>query len=89
VIAEPKYAQGIQREAAALTKALMRAALKHLGLRRRQLATLLCVSETTIDRFARAERCLKPASKQWELELMLVDVYQTLCSHVDNDHVTR
>jgi DNA-binding XRE family transcriptional regulator len=81
VIFEPKHAQANQREAVVLTKALMRAARKHLGLRRRQLATLLCVSETSIGRFARAERCLRPASKQWELALMLVDLYQALCSH--------
>jgi len=49
------------------------------------LATLLCVSETTVGRFARGERCLKPASQQWELALMLVGVYQALCSHVDDD----
>lgn len=61
MISEPKHGHENQREATVLTKALLRAALK-LGLRRKQLATLLCVSETTIGRLARAERCLKQAS---------------------------
>ena len=85
MIFEPKHTQANQREAEVLTKALVRAGQK-LGLRCRELATLLRVSGTTIGRFARAERCLKPGSKQWGIALMLVGVYQALRLHMDDDH---
>lgn len=71
-------------EAAVLTRALLRSAIS-LGLGRRQLAKVICVSETTIGRFVRGERYLRPESKQWELALMLVGVYQALLPLVGGD----
>jgi len=65
------------RQAAVLTRALLRSAIS-LGLGRRQLAKAIGVSETTIGRFARGERHLEPGSEQWELAVMLVGAYQAL-----------
>lgn len=70
--------------AAVVTRALLRSAAC-LGLGRRQLARAIRVSETTIGRYARGERHLRPASKQWELAVMVVGVYQALLPLVGED----
>ena len=93
----------LQRRAApdpaqVLTRAVLSAA-ERLGLRARQLAAVIGVSEATVSRLPRG-RGLAPASKEGELALLFVRLYRSLDAlvggdddkarawlHADNDHL--
>lgn len=66
-----------------LTRAVLSAAGR-LGVRPRQLAGLLGVSETSVSRMQRG-RGLEPASKEGELALLFVRLYRALDALVGGD----
>jgi hypothetical protein len=81
-----------------LAKAVLAAAAR-LGIRSRQLATILGTSEASVSRL-RAERGLEPASKEGELALLFLRIYRSLDAlvggddekarlwmHAENDHI--
>jgi hypothetical protein len=85
------------KPAQVLTKALLRAA-DELGLRQRDLARILGVSQASVSRLPR--RPLDPSSKEGELGLLLLRLHRSLDGlmggdagkgrawfHAENDHV--
>ena len=66
-----------------LTRAVLSAA-ERLGVRGRQLAAVLGVSEATVSRLPRG-RGLAPASKEGELALLFVRLYRALDTLVGGD----
>jgi transcriptional regulator with XRE-family HTH domain len=66
-----------------LTKAVLNAA-ERLGLRGRELAEVLGVSESTVSRL-RSGRTVEPGSKPGELALLVVRLYRSLDALVGGD----
>src|SRR5690606_6651124 len=85
----PEMALALRREDAAaqpgmvLGKAVMNAAAR-LGLRQREVAAILGMSEASISRVARG-RGIDPASKEGELALLFVRLYRSLDTLVGGD----
>jgi hypothetical protein len=69
--------------AAVLTRALLSAA-ERLGLRNRELATVVGASEASISRLSRG-RTVDPGSKEGELGLLLLRLYRSLDALVGGD----
>ena len=67
-----------------LTKAVLRAADK-LGLRGKQLASLLGVSEATLSRMKRGDFVLEPGAKSFELGVLFVRLFRSLDAIVGGD----
>lgn len=66
-----------------VTKAACKAA-SSLGLKRREFAGVIGVSEPSISRFKNGS-CQIPEGKSFELSLMLIDVYRSLYAIVGGD----
>lgn len=64
--------------AAVLTRAVLRAA-RNLGLRQKQLAAVLGVSEASLSRLD-SGRAIQPQSKEGELALLFIRAYRSLDS---------
>lgn len=71
-------------EAAALTKATVRAAQK-LGLTNRALAAVIGLSEPTISRMSKGEYGLSRKDKAFELSVLFVRLYRSLDAIVGGD----
>ncbi|MFN3658633.1 MAG: antitoxin Xre/MbcA/ParS toxin-binding domain-containing protein [Pseudolabrys sp.] len=71
-------------EAAALTKATVRAA-QQLGLTNRVLATIVGLSEPTISRMTKNEFALRPGDKAFELSILFVRLFRSLDAIVGGD----
>jgi hypothetical protein len=69
--------------AAVLTKALL-AGARMLGLRQRELATVVGASEASVSRLA-SGRLIDPASKEGELALLFLRLYRSLDALVGGD----
>jgi hypothetical protein len=69
--------------AAVLTKALLNAG-QLLGLRNRDLATIVGASEASVSRLAR-ERVIEPNSKEGELALLFLRLFRSLDALVGGD----
>lgn len=66
-----------------LGKAVMNAAAR-LGLRQREIAAILGMSEASVSRLARG-RSIDPSSKEGELALLFVRLYRSLDTLVGGD----
>jgi hypothetical protein len=71
-------------EAAALTKATLRAAEK-LGLKNRVLASIIGISEPTMSRMSKGAYFLQPNEKSFELSALFVRLYRSLDAIVGGD----
>jgi transcriptional regulator with XRE-family HTH domain len=79
----PLHLRSAPDPAQVLTRAVL-AAAGQLGVRPRQLAAVLGVSEATVSRLPRG-RGLAPASKEGELALLFVRLYRSLDALVGGD----
>jgi transcriptional regulator with XRE-family HTH domain len=75
--------RSLDRKAAVLTKALLRAA-RALGLSQRDLAAIIGTSESSASRLNRRRR-IDPASKEGELALLLLRVFRSLDALLGGD----
>jgi hypothetical protein len=71
------YAPAAAPDGAVVTKAAVRAA-DRLGLSGKDVAAVLGVSEATLSRMRRSEFMLAPASKPYELALLLIRLFRSL-----------
>lgn len=83
VMTTPLHLRAAPDPAQVLARAVL-AAAGRLGVRPRQLAAVLGVSEATISRLPRG-RGLSPASKEGELALLVVRLYRSLDALVGGD----
>lgn len=74
----------VTTEAAALSKAILRAAHR-LGLKNRALASVIGLSEATISRIGKGDYVLAPGSKAFELSVLFVRLFRSLDAIVGGD----
>ena len=80
----PSHADVTPNEAAALTKAVLRAA-EHLAMTNKALATVIGVSEATVSRMRSGDYELQRGQKAFELGILFVRLYRSLDAILGGD----
>lgn len=73
-----------EEEAAALTKAVLRAA-DRLGIRNATLSRVIGISEPTLSRMRSGERLINRGQKEFELSVLFVRLYRSLDAIIGGD----